>query len=127
MHERNKVVKTDSSFFPIPKKVMQSLKSSSKLFIKADVLQGFHQIELDTSCCNLFCFALEDGLYRYTRAPIGYAGSSYYFNQVIKNIWKKFPQTHVEINDLLTEPSKKRRPYKYSNKSYSDVMRKTSN
>ena len=75
LHELNKGEKTDSSIFLTPNEVIQSLKSSSKFYIKVDLLQGYHQIELDTSFLNLFCFTLEDGLYTYIRAPIGYAGS----------------------------------------------------
>ena len=36
----NKSVKSDCSIFPTPKEVMQSLKSSSKFFIKNDLLHG---------------------------------------------------------------------------------------
>ena len=79
----NKGVKSDCSIFPTPNEVMQSLSSASKYFIKSDMLQGYHQIALSEKSRNLFCFALEDGLYQYTRAPIGYTGSSHYFNRII--------------------------------------------
>ena len=36
----NKLLKWDCSIFPMPNKVMQSLKSSSKFFIKNDLLHG---------------------------------------------------------------------------------------
>ena len=39
-HELNKGVKTDCSVFPTPNEVMQSLRATSKFFIKADMLQG---------------------------------------------------------------------------------------
>ena len=52
---------------------------------------------------NLFCFALENGLYHYTRAPMGYSSSSHYFNRIIQKIFKDIPDTHIEVNDLLTE------------------------
>ena len=68
------------SIFPTPNEVMQSLSSASQFFVKADLLQGYHQIALSDKSHNLFCFALEDGLYPYTRAPMGYPGSSHYFN-----------------------------------------------
>ena len=38
----NKGVKSDCSIFPNPNKVMQSLSSASKYFIKSDMLQGYH-------------------------------------------------------------------------------------
>ena len=52
---------------------------------------------------NLFCFALEDSLYCYTRAPMGYTGSSHYFIRLIQKILEDIPGTHVEVDDLLTE------------------------
>ena len=99
----NKSVKSDCSIFPMPNKVMQSLKSSSKFFIKNDLLQGYHQIPISMKSRNFFCFALEDGLYRYTRAPMGYSGSSHYFNRIVQKIFKDIQDTHIEVDDILTE------------------------
>ena len=82
----NKGCKSDTSVFPTPNEVMQSLSSASQFFVKADLLQGYHQIALSDKSCNLFCFALEDSLYCYTRAPMGYTGSSHYFNRVIRKL-----------------------------------------
>ena len=98
----NKAVKPDSSVFPTPNEVMQSLLSASQYFVKADLLQGYHQIALSDKSHNLFCFALED-LYRYTRAPMGYTGSSHYFNRVIQKLMEDIQGVHVEIDDLLCE------------------------
>ena len=64
LRELKKAVSTDSSVFLTPNKVMQSLKASSKWYVKVDLLQGYHQIELAPESRNLFCFALESGLYR---------------------------------------------------------------
>ena len=80
LRQLNKAFKSDTLVFPTPNEVMQSLLSASQFFVKADLLQGYHQIALSNKSRNLFCFTLEDGLYRYTRAPMGYTGSSLYFN-----------------------------------------------
>lgn len=48
-------------------------------------------------------FALEDGLYRHTRAPMGYTGSSHYFNKVIRKLIEGIGGVHIEIDDLLIE------------------------
>ena len=80
---------------------MQSLSSASQFFMKADLLQGYHQIALSDKSRKLFCFALEDGLYRYTCAPMGYTGSSHYFNRIIQKIMEDIQGAHVEIDDLL--------------------------
>ena len=82
---------------------MQSLSSASQFFVKADLLQGYHQIALSDKSHNLFCFELEDGLYPYTRAPMGYTGSSHYFNRVIQKLMEDIQGVHVEIVDLLCE------------------------
>ena len=38
----NKSIKDNFSIFPTPNEVMTSLKSSSKFFVKLDLLQGYH-------------------------------------------------------------------------------------
>ena len=76
LRQLNKACKSDTSVFKTPNEVMQSLLSASQYFVKADLLQAYHQIALSERSRNLFCFVLEDGLYRYTRAPMGYTGSS---------------------------------------------------
>ena len=58
----NKSIKDDCSIFPTPNEVMTSLKSSSKFFVKLDLLQGYHQILISNKSRNLFCFVHEDGL-----------------------------------------------------------------
>lgn len=80
---------------------MQSLISASQFFVKVDLLQGYHQIALSYKSRNLFYFALEDSLYRYTHTPMGYTGSSHYFNQIIQKIMEDITGVHVEIDDLL--------------------------
>ena len=86
MRNLNKSIKDDCSIFPTPNEVMTSLKSSSKFFVKLDLLQGYHQIPISSKSRNLFCFALEDGLYCYCHAPMGYKDSSHYINRMIKKL-----------------------------------------
>ena len=99
----NKNVKPDCSVFPTPSEIMMSVNPASKYFVKLDLLQGYHQIPLTDKSKNLFVFALEDGLYRYTRAPMGYTGSSHYFNKVIQKLMEGIGGVHIEIDDLLIE------------------------
>ena len=106
LSQLNKAVKPDSSVFPTPNEVMQSLSSTSQYFVKADLLQGYHQIALSDKSRNLFCFVLEDILYHYTRAPMGYTGFSHYFNKVIQKLMEDILGVHIEINDLLCEAEK---------------------
>ena len=74
---------------------MQSLDAGSKYFIKADLLQGYHQLELVTESKNLFCFALESGIYRYICCPMGY--------KVVQKHLEDIQKVHVEVDDLLSE------------------------
>ena len=99
----NKGVKPDCSVFPTPSEIMMSVNPASKYFVKLDLLQGYHQIPLTDKSKNLFVFALEDGLYRYTRAPMGYTGSSHYFNKVIQKLMEGIGGVHIEVDDLLIE------------------------
>ena len=106
LRQLNKAVKPDSSVFPTPNEIMQSISSASQYFVKADLLQGYHQIPLSDKSRNLFCFALEDGLYRYMRAPMGYTGSSHYFNKVIQKLMEDIGGAHIEMDNLLYEVEK---------------------
>merc|ERR1712082_104838 len=99
----NKGIKSDCSIFLTPNEVMTSLKSSSKFSCKNDLLQGYHQIPIYSKSQNLFCFALEDRLYCYCRAPMGYKGSSHYFNRIVQKIFEDITSTHIEVDDLLSE------------------------
>ena len=96
----NKGVKPDCLVFPTPHEIMQSINPASKYFVKLDLLQGYHQIPLSEKSKNLFVFALEDGLYQYIRAPMGYTGSSYYFNKVIQKLMEGIGGVHIEIDDI---------------------------
>ena len=97
LRQLNKSYKSDTLIFRTLNDVMQSLSLTSQFFVKADLLQGYHQIALSDKSRNLFCFALEDGLYRYTRTPMGYTGSSHYFNRIIQKIMEDITGVHVEI------------------------------
>ena len=103
IRQLTKGVKTNCSMFSTPNKVIQSLKYASKYFIKTDILQGYHQISHSTLSRNLFCFTLEDRVYRYNRASIEYIGSPHYYNHVIQKLLEDILWTHVKIEDWLTE------------------------
>merc|ERR1711873_342282 len=64
---------------------------------------GYHQIPISNKSRNWFCFALEAGLYRYCRAPMGYKGSSHYFNRIVQKIFEDITSTHIEVDDILSE------------------------
>merc|ERR1711867_197530 len=100
LRQLNKGVKPDCSVFPTPNEIMQAISSASKYYIKADLLQGYHQIPLSEKSKNLFCFALEDGLYRYTRAPMGYTGSSHYFNKIIQKLMEGIGGILIEAEQM---------------------------
>ena len=99
----NKSMPVDGSIFPTPSEIMQNLNADSKFFIKSDMLQGYHQIPLAKEARNLFCFALDSGLYRYLRTPMGYSRSSHYFNKVVQKCLEDIEKVHVEIDDVLVE------------------------
>ena len=106
LRQLNKGVKPDCSVFPTPSEIMMSVNPASKYFVKLDMLQGYHQIPLSDKSRNLLCFELEDGFYRYTRAPMGYTGSSHYFNKVIQKLMEDIGGIHIEIDDLLCKAEK---------------------
>ena len=34
---------------------------------------------------------------------MGYTGSSHYFNRIVQKIFEDIPDTHIEVDDILTE------------------------
>ena len=90
LRELNKSTTSGYSIFPTPNEVMQSLKATSRYYIKSDLIQGYHQLEIAPESKNYFCFALETGLYRYLRAPMGFSGSSHFLTRSSRNTLKMF-------------------------------------
>ena len=37
------------------------------------------------------------------RVPMGYTGSTHYFNRIIQKIFEDIQDTHIEVDDILTE------------------------
>merc|ERR1712030_95035 len=67
------------------------------------MLQGYHQLSLAKESKKLFCFALDSGLYRYLRTPMGYSRLSHYFNRIVQKSLEDIEKVHIEIDDLLVE------------------------
>ena len=61
--------------FPSADDIMKQIKPTSKWFLKADCIQGYHQVPLDEKSQQLTTFILPDGVYYFTRAPMGLNGS----------------------------------------------------
>ena len=62
--------------FPSAQTILASIKSSSKVFIKLDAIQSYHQVALNTPSSLLTTFLLPSRHYWYHWAPMGLCSSS---------------------------------------------------
>lgn len=72
----NKFVSRPVHPFPCPIDIVRGLKPTSKVFIKLDAVQGYHQIPLSPDSSDLTTFLLPEGKFKYLRAPMGLNPSS---------------------------------------------------
>ena len=82
----NKATEGNTSIFPNPSQVMESLSPDSTYFVTADLCSGYHQIEIAPDSGMLFCFQLYDGLYYYKCTPMGFKNSGHLFVQTVLKI-----------------------------------------
>jgi len=85
--------------------IMQNIKPTSKYFLKADCLQGYHQILLDEKSQDLTTFILPFGVYYYKRCPMGLSGSGDIFCLKSDEALHGLEGLSKIIDDLLLEGS----------------------
>ena len=79
----NEVVKPEVSMFLTPAKVMTQIDPACQVFMVSDLASSYHQLKIPRNNQHLFRFFLEDGVYIYTRQPIGIINSSHCFINVV--------------------------------------------
>ena len=83
---------TEKNTYPLPN-VEQNLASLGRAnwFTCLDLLQGFHQVELDPDSRPATAFGTKWGQYRYTRAPMGLTSSPGTFVQLVDAALRGLP------------------------------------
>lgn len=98
----NEATDSECSIFPTAKDVWQKIKPTSKFFMKFDAHSGYHQVEIEESCKPFFCFSLDDQIYRYEKAPMGYKNSGHHFVREVSRIFNDLP-VQIEVDDFLLD------------------------
>lgn len=77
----NKVLRRPGWLFPSAEKVRKSLDPRDRCFLKVDLVEGYHQVEIGKEDRDLTAKLLPWGKYRYTCLPMGLCPSSDHFCQ----------------------------------------------
>jgi hypothetical protein len=99
----NKCMITDKSW-PLPRipEIIQDVGHEKPIvFAKMDMVNGYHQINLEESCKLLTAFRTRSGIYQYNRAPISLKPSGSQFQHVMQNEVVCGEKAHVYLDDLL--------------------------
>ena len=67
----NKFVRRPTHPFPSTREIIEAIPPEAKLFCKLDVVHGYFQLALDEPYSRLTTFLIQQGRFRYLRAPKG--------------------------------------------------------
>ena len=98
----NKAVKRRIHPAPSGADIMKQVKPESKWFLKADCVQGYHQLLLDEESQQLTTFILPFGCYYYLRAPMGLSGSGDEFCSRTDEAFQHLPISKI-VDDILLQ------------------------
>ena len=99
----NKYIRRPIHTLPSTQDIISGLDPGSKVFMKLDATQGYHQIPLDEESSKLTTFLLPSSRFRFLRAPMGLSCSSDEFccrsDQVIEGL----PGIRKLVDDILVQ------------------------
>ena len=72
----NKFVRRPTHPFPSTREFIEAIPPDAKLFCKLDAVHGYFQLALDEPSSRLTTFLIQQGRFRYLRAPMGLNASS---------------------------------------------------
>ena len=58
---------------------MAQVSPASTMYVVVDLLSGYHQVAIKEEDKHLFSFLLENGVFNYTAAPMGFINSGHCF------------------------------------------------
>ena len=98
----NNAIKRRVHPFPSASDIMKSIRPDSKWFLKCDAVQGYHQVPLDEESQALTTFILPFGVFYFTRAPMGLAGSGDEFCSRTDEIFVDLDISKI-VDDILIQ------------------------
>ena len=72
----NKFVKRPTHPFPSTREIIEAIPPEPKLFCKLDAVHGYFQLALDEHSSKRTTFLIQQGRFRYLRAPMGLNAST---------------------------------------------------
>ena len=77
----NKFVRRPTHPFPSAREIIEAIPPDAKLFCKLDAVHRYFQLALDEKSSKLTTFIIQQGRFRYLRAPMGLNASNGADNQ----------------------------------------------
>ena len=72
----NKFVRRPTHLFPSTREIIEAIPPDAKLFCILDAVHGYFQLAIDEPSSKLTTFLIQQGRFRYLRAPMGLNASS---------------------------------------------------
>ena len=72
----NKFIRRPTHPFPSTREIIEAIPPEAKLFCKLDAVHGYFQLALEERSSKLTTFLIQQGRFRYLRAPMGLNASS---------------------------------------------------
>ena len=99
----NDAIKRKVHPFPSSNDIMKNIQADSKYFLKADAVQGYHQLELDEESQKLTSFITPFGCFYYKRAPMGLSGSGDEFCEKTDGAFYGLDGIDKIVDDILVQ------------------------
>ena len=97
----NKFVKRPTHPFPSTREIIEAIPPEAKLFCKLDAVHGYFQLALDEQSSKLTTFLIQQGRFRYLRAPMGLNASSYEWCRQSDVIIRGLPYAMKIVDDTI--------------------------
>jgi hypothetical protein len=86
---------------PTPIQSVRSIPQGMNFFMVVDALKGYHQCALDEKSMALTTFSTSEGLYQYTRLPMGICHAGDDYGRRFSDIFGHIPNTARCMEDLV--------------------------
>ena len=95
-------MKRPGAHFPTSMDVFRKLKPTSKYYFTCDISSAYHQVEISPNSQDLFAFRLEQGIFCYKRAAMGFSASGDYMVNITDTMLADL-DLQKEVDDILLE------------------------
>jgi len=100
MRQANKAIKRTRHVLPTLEDIISQV-TGSQFFSVVDLMQGYHQLELEPNSRPITSFSTHKGLWRYKRLFFGVNCASEIFNNILREVLSGLPGVINAMDDIL--------------------------